>query len=139
MLGDYSAHNIWAITPQNVMDANEAVTTLMQEKLASTDIEVIPVLGNHDIYPPTLQDFSKGPYYHPELTQLHDLWEHPHWLDEVEANQFSQYGFYSKQLKHDSRGKVIVTNNNACYNVNMLTAQSYGDPAGQLEWLRSEL
>lgn len=138
MLGDYSPHNIWATTPEDVKESNEAVTTILKEKLGPTGIDIFPVLGNHDLYPPTLQDFSHGPYYN-ELSHLHGLWEDTHWLNEEQANRFAEYGFYSKQLRHDPNSKVLVLNNNACYSMNPLVAKDFADPGGQLEWLQNEL
>jgi hypothetical protein len=42
-------------------------------------------------------------------------------------------------LRHDPRGKVIVVNNNACYEDNPLVVMNYADPGSEIEWLRAEL
>jgi hypothetical protein len=45
---------------------------MLQERLAAANltIDVFPAVGNHDLYPASSQDFTKGAYASPELNQM---------------------------------------------------------------------
>ena len=60
--GDNSAHNDWDSTDQDVTDYTTFISDALSKALGpDTEIEIYPVLGNHDTWPNNQQDFSK-PY-----------------------------------------------------------------------------
>jgi hypothetical protein len=60
-------------------------------------------------------------------------------LSESELQQFTKYGYYSKPLKFNNKGKIMAINNNACYNWNTWLLKNRNDPGKQLSWLENEL
>ena len=50
-----------------------------------------------------------------------------------------KFGYYSKPIKHNPKGRIISTNTNAAYNVNLELLKNRYDPGGQIDWLEKEL
>jgi hypothetical protein len=50
-----------------------------------------------------------------------------------------KFGFYSKGMRHNPKGKVISLNTNAGYLINFRLLTNRFDPGGQLKWLENEL
>jgi UDP-2,3-diacylglucosamine pyrophosphatase LpxH len=48
--GDNSAHNIWANSKEEVIDANLKVTSVIKDAFKDSGIKVYPSLGNHDFW-----------------------------------------------------------------------------------------
>jgi len=57
--GDNSPHNVYDITNEEVTNYTIEVTKMIKAKLDSTDITVIPIHGNHDVWPVDSQSFEK--------------------------------------------------------------------------------
>ena len=60
MTGDYSSHNLWDVSYDDVYRSTSNVTntikSIMSEK--NSTIEIFPVLGNHDVWQPNEEDFE---------------------------------------------------------------------------------
>ena len=51
-VGDNPAHNIWEVTQEDVNFVNLNLTLSLKEALGpDSEIEIYPLLANHDIYP----------------------------------------------------------------------------------------
>ena len=46
------------------------------------------------------------------------MWHADNWLNDEETLLFKRFGYYSKPMNFNSKGKVIVLNTNAAYNAN---------------------
>ena len=78
-----------------------------------SDIAVFPSLGNHDVWPVNVEDFS-SPGTNYAVNHVRPAWTGKNWLSESESEVFSQYGYFSKPFPFNSKGKVISLNMNAC-------------------------
>jgi hypothetical protein len=103
-----------------------------------SSIEVFPVLGNHDTWPVNVQDFS-APHLNYPINHLTSFWGDSHWLSEEEAQKFSEFGYYSKPLSFNSKGRVLGLNMQACNNLNWWLFDDRSDPGHQIAWLEQEL
>ena len=56
--GDNSAHNIWSNTDEEVAMYNTVVTDTIKMALEGKDLPIYPCLGNHDVWPVNIEDFS---------------------------------------------------------------------------------
>jgi predicted MPP superfamily phosphohydrolase len=126
--GDNSAHNIWAENNDEITEYTRNITQTLKDSLGpNSDIEVFPVLGNHDTWPVNVQDFS-APYINYPINHLLDSWQDEHWLSEDEISIFAKYGYYSKPMKFHKKGRVIGMNMQACNNLNWWLMDDREDP-----------
>ena len=133
--GDNSAHNVWSNTNEEVTRYTQWITDALNESLgAESSIDIFPAMGNHDTWPVNVQDFS-APGLNQPINSLAQSWNSRNWLSAEEAEEFRQYGFYSKPLKHNSKGRVISLNMQACNNMNWWLLEDRQDPGGQIAWL----
>lgn len=60
--GDNSPHVIWKNTEEEVVSATFNISMIMQEvfRPGMSNVTIIPINGNHDLFPANNQDFSKG-------------------------------------------------------------------------------
>ena len=86
--GDNSAHNIWDITYDEILESTKNVTRTIKEVLGKLEpkIEFYPSIGNHDVYLPDVQDFERSNST-AMVFQLSDIWRDEQWLSEEETNQ----------------------------------------------------
>lgn len=116
-VGDNSAHNVWDNTNEEVTDYTNNITQTMKEALGHLNITVFPSLGNHDVWPVNVQDFS-APNNNWPINHIKDNWAGDHWLTDEEKDQFGLYGYYSKPFPFNPKGKVISFNTQACNDLN---------------------
>jgi len=57
--GDNSAHNIWSNSDVEVAKYNSIVTDTIKEVFRGKDLPVYPCLGNHDVWPVNIEDFTE--------------------------------------------------------------------------------
>uniref|UniRef100_A0A7S3IP58 Calcineurin-like phosphoesterase domain-containing protein n=1 Tax=Strombidium inclinatum TaxID=197538 RepID=A0A7S3IP58_9SPIT len=105
---------------------------------ANVSIPVFPIQGNHDTWPVNVQDFST-PNSNYAINHLKDSWTSEGWLTEDEYTEFQQYGYYTKPLPFNSKGKVIAVNMQACNNMNWWLFANRNDPGGEIAWLEAQL
>lgn len=116
--GDNSAHNVWDNTNEEVTKYSAVITNKLNEALgADSKIAVYPSLGNHDTWPVNVQDFSTPNTNYP-INHLIPVWSGPNWLSDDEAKVFGRYGYFSKPLPFNTKGKVISLNMQACNDQN---------------------
>ena len=70
---------------------------MMVETFNGTNITVIPIEGNHDVWPSNMQDFSV-PYGSPFVLDYAEMWQSAGWLTNEDLVIFRKYGYYSKFL-----------------------------------------
>ena len=49
--GDNSPHNIWENSEDEVIRSTKIVTDMLKAALKNTNIQVLPIHGNHDTWP----------------------------------------------------------------------------------------
>lgn len=125
LTGDYGAHEIWSSTQEQVFNYTSNMTNTIKE-IIGTDIPMIPALGNHDLWPPDDEDFAIS--YNHVITNLKNIWYDDQWLSRAEMHQFMKYGYYSKPFPGSHKGKIIVLNTNAAYDINRFLSKDNFDP-----------
>ena len=58
--GDNSNHALWSVSEEDIIDSSVTLTQMIAEVFGQTEVTVLPIHGNHDFYPPNLQDMSLG-------------------------------------------------------------------------------
>jgi len=138
-VGDNSAHNVWDNTNEEVAEYTNNITQTLKDALGSdSKIQIFPSLGNHDTWPVNVEDFSTPGSNWP-INHVKGNWTGENWLSAEEAELFGQYGYYSKPLAFNPKGKVISLNTNACDDLNWWLLDNREDPGHQIAWLESEL
>nr|CAD7259209.1 unnamed protein product [Timema shepardi] len=140
--GDIVHHGIWETSQKS----NAKIITHIVRELNKTfgNIPVIYALGNHETWPIDAYaplDVDNANISSKWLFELvADIW--PDYLTKEARETILNGGFYTVKLRDGFR--VIVLNNNVCYNLNIkaelnwLVYQSK-DPYGQLKWLAETL
>jgi sphingomyelin phosphodiesterase acid-like 3 len=136
-LGDYIPH----LADKSLLTEEfklEIITNLTQ--LLSTtfpDIQILPVLGNHDYHPTNMLPGGPSPLY----DKLAEIWKP--WLQDISSSSGDAYdtfktkgGFYRKSVGESTHAFVLNTN---LYNRENTVANSQDDPGSQYVWLRAEL
>ncbi|XP_046441645.1 acid sphingomyelinase-like phosphodiesterase 3b [Daphnia pulex] len=93
---------------------------------------LIPVLGNHDVFPEDLYPAEAEAFYHAYLTD--GGWNEL--LDKQAQESFGKCGFYSLNVTPEL--KVVILNTNLYNEPNNLT-RNQDDPCGQLKWFELQL
>lgn len=93
---------------------------------------LIPVLGNHDVFPEDLYPAEAEAFYQAYL--IEGGWNEL--LDKQAQQRFGKCGFYSLDVTADL--KVIILNTNL-YNVPNNLTHDQDDPCEQLKWLEFQL
>jgi len=108
--GDNSGHNVWDNSNEEVLDYTVNITKTLTEVLGSdSKIPIYPTMGNHDTWPVNVEDFSK-PENNYAINGIKPLWTQSTFLTAEEADTFGKYGYYSKPLPFNPKGKVISLN-----------------------------
>ncbi|KDR09869.1 Sphingomyelin phosphodiesterase [Zootermopsis nevadensis] len=137
MTGDIVDHAIWNTSIQKNSDVITKVTQKMRTDFPDTP--VYPILGNHE--PSPLNAYA--PHYITDekvstkwLYELvADLWSV--WLPPDTRETILRGGFYTVLARPGFR--IIVLNNNVCYNLNWWLVYNPKDQDGQLQWLADTL
>lgn len=137
-VGDNSAHNVWDNTDQEVYDYTARLTGFMKEAFGSLDIDFYPSMGNHDTWPVNIQNFD-APNTNFQINKLKTDWTDKNWLSQEEADLFAKWGYYSKPLKSNPKGRVISLNTNVADNLNWWLWKDRSDPGNHIQWLENEL
>lgn len=95
-------------------------------------------MGNHDVWPVNIQNFST-PNSNEIITNLTKVWQDDMWLSPAEAEVYGRYGYYSKPLPFNPKGRVISLNTQGCDNLNWILLSNRFDPGDHLKWLEEEL
>jgi len=66
------------------------------------------------------------------MKQLSNIWKNDQWLNEQEVAQVLKFGYYSKTMKHNPRGKIISLNTNGAYHVNFRLVTDDFDPGNMI-------
>jgi sphingomyelin phosphodiesterase len=61
------------------------------------------------------------------------------WLSEEESDVFRDFGYYSKPLKFNPKGRIISLNTNVCNDEDWFLLNERFDVGKHLEWLEKEL
>ena len=107
-------------TKTDIVDYTVNITKSLIDSLGpDSQIPVFPSLGNHDVWPVNVEDYSApGSSY--AVNKVKPAWTTKNWLSESEGEIFGQYGYYSKPFPFNQKGKVISMNMNACNNQNWM-------------------
>jgi sphingomyelin phosphodiesterase len=141
--GDNSAHVIWSNTPEEVLDSTHNITKIFREVFDGTKVTIIPINGNHDVWPANNQEMLK-PYSSQYILEYGRTWKEAGWLNDEDLAVYNKWGYYSKTLElKDGRRynntKIIAINTMSCYYYNFLIVKSRFDPGDQIAWLEQEL
>lgn len=137
--GDNSGHNVWDNTNEEVTKYSAVITDMLNKALGpESEITVFPSLGNHDVWPVNVQDFSKPNSNYP-INHLVPVWTGENWLSAEEAEVFGRYGYFSKPFPFNPKGTVISLNSQSCNDMNWWLFSNRQDPGQQIEWLEGEL
>nr|CAD7195607.1 unnamed protein product [Timema douglasi] len=135
--GDIVHHGIWETSQKS----NAKIITHIVRELNKTfgNIPVIYALGNHETWPIDAYaplDVDNANISSKWLFELvADIW--PDYLTQENRKTILNGGFYTVKLRDGFR--VIVLNNNVCYNLNIWLVYQSKDPYGQLKWLAETL
>ncbi|XP_042885095.1 acid sphingomyelinase-like phosphodiesterase 3b isoform X2 [Penaeus japonicus] len=123
--GDDTAHvDDKFFSTQKVVDIISNITDTL--KSSFPDIDVLPVLGNHDYYPK-----NQVPATENELqNKVADLWQT--WLGDS-YKEFKSGGRYSRDIPK-TNVTVVALNTLLWYKSNQETEDSDGDPGKQFQW-----
>lgn len=140
--GDNSSHNVWSNTLDEIIDYTRTVTDMIKAATKDTDITVLPMHGNHDVYPVDNQDFA-APNTSQPINAIKEMWSD--WLTEDAVAKYGEFGYYSmditlkngKSLPPGSR--VIAYNTNSCDLYNYAIWGEREDPGHQFAWLEQQL
>ena len=140
-MGDNSAHTVWDETENEIIESSVKVTEILKDYFADTTVTVLPSLGNHDVFPVNVMDFSK-PNSNRAINFIADHWTE--WIGEEAVKVFKQYGYYSTPLvlkngKEFKNTKIISLNTEACLYWNWYLFDSRADPGNHIAWLEKEL
>lgn len=139
--GDNSAHNIWSNSDEEVAKYNSIVTDTIKESLRGKDLPVYPCLGNHDVWPVNIEDFTdEGQNF--QINEIKDAWAQ--WIGNEAAEQFNKWGYFSTDFKLPggktlAGSKVIALNTQVANNLNWYLPGFSNDPADHISWLEKEL
>lgn len=145
-MGDWVSH--CAETNEMVFKELQEATLIMQEFISS-NVNVIPILGNNDVFPHNSMSLEEYSLYFHEVASLWDLW-----LSPMQQSEFKRGGFYTSFPVPGLR--VIVMNtlvyyekfcpfNSTIDTVKYCTDQNApqfdipDDPLHQFEWLLEQL
>jgi hypothetical protein len=73
------------------------------------------------------------------MQELSKIWKGDQWLNENQVSQVLKFGYYSKPMGHNPKGRVISLNTNAAYDVNYRLVKDAFDPGHMIQWLENEL
>lgn len=81
--GDNSPHIIWKNSEEEVVSATFNISMMIQEifRPGQSSVTIIPINGNHDMFPANKQDFTAGEGMS-EFTTYGTLWKDIGWLTE---------------------------------------------------------
>jgi hypothetical protein len=132
--GDNSPHVIWKNSEEEVVGATYNISMMIQEifRQGQSKVTIIPINGNHDMFPANKQDFTAGEDM-TEFTTYGVLWKEMGWLTEKEQLQYKKYGFYSKDFtlkngKAYPNTRIIAINTMSCFIENFELLKSRFDP-----------
>ncbi|XP_053699315.1 sphingomyelin phosphodiesterase-like [Sabethes cyaneus] len=135
--GDIVDHGVWETSvSHNIRTMNRFHNKLVE---AFPNTPVYNAIGNHEAHPtnvfapPTVNrlEFSSSWLYN----YLADVWDH--WLPRSTINTIHQGGFYTALVRPGLR--MVVVNNQDCYNFNWWILWNPGYLATQLQWLHDIL
>lgn len=129
--GDNSAHNVWEINQDEIIEATRISVELMVKELGE-DIPIYPAIGNHEKAPPDV-------FLGSETVLLHGLSKiFRKYLTKEAYDSFSQFGYYT-QLHKNTNLRIISLNCMVCNSMNFnLIGESY-QPARMFRWLENVL
>ena len=140
--GDNSSHNIYNNTVDEIIDYTGTITGMIKEAIKDKKITMLPLHGNHDTWPVDEQDFEK-PGLNIPIQDYSKTWKE--WLGDA-ANEYVQYGYYSKDISTLVNGKtlpagsrLIAYNTNVCDSLNFNIWGERDDPGHHYEWLKIQL
>mmetsp|Transcript_29134 Transcript_29134/g.43899 ORF Transcript_29134/g.43899 Transcript_29134/m.43899 type:complete len:119 (+) Transcript_29134:815-1171(+) len=116
----------------------------MEEHLAGdTPLPFYPLVGNHDVYPINMHDFSEEGQ-NPIINALSSKWNQTNWLQGDSLSTFHSWGYYAKPLvlfdyeenkTVETKGTVLSLNTQACNTRNWMLSKNSFDPGHHIEWL----
>lgn len=130
--GDNSPHTIWRNTPDEVINATGNITQMFRNVFDKTKVTIIPINGNHDVWPANNQDLTVE-YGSSYIIEYGKLWKEAGWLTDDDLSVYNRYGYFSKPLTlKDGRvynsTKIIAINTMSCYYMNFIIVKSRFDP-----------
>jgi predicted MPP superfamily phosphohydrolase len=83
--GDNTAHDIWEQNDQLNTQSTANLTQTLKDSLGpDSTIDIFPALGNHDVWPVNVQDFTHPNSNYP-INHIAQEWTDKNWLTEEEA------------------------------------------------------
>ncbi|XP_018570398.1 sphingomyelin phosphodiesterase-like [Anoplophora glabripennis] len=130
--GDTIRHRVWSTSTENNTKEIITITDLFKKYFK---VPVFTALGNHEPHP--VNTWSSEGVDDPSVSTqwLFNLIaeEWGEWLPEEAKATLLKGGFYTVSPKKSLR--IVVLNNNVCYNENWWLINDSKDPYGQLAWL----
>lgn len=123
-----------------------SVTSTVKAHLQN--VEVYPSMGNHDVYPNNVEEFSDA-QASPVINAFYENWHGQFWLNDTEIETYHNWGYYAKPIRYEdkakpgtwieTKGKLISLNTQACNQWNWALLHDRQDPGHMVEWLEHEL
>jgi len=146
--GDNTPHRGWSVTKQEVMEYLKVTSQVFQNFHDRTGIQVIPILGNHDVAP--MNQFSADTNSDVSVKEIFDyaasLWEgmsqpkrttNQHDVLSAWDSFRSTLGNYKMRIA--DKIVVITINSMFCMRLNLMNLVDPVDQGGALQWLESQL
>ncbi|KAI0218479.1 hypothetical protein L0F63_005459, partial [Massospora cicadina] len=137
--GDIPAHDVWNQTLATSATVEASTFKRLQSVFSTTDVPVIPAIGNHESVPANNFSVGTAGLDIPLYSFLADVWKD--WLPLESQRKLKELGVYT--VKAFPGLKVISLNTNMCYILNFWLVSSLPrdgqDPDSILHWLIKEL
>ena len=129
--GDYSAHNIWEVTQEEIIEATQISVNEMAKEIGE-EIPIYPAIGNHEKPPPDV-------FLGSETILLHGLAKiFRKYLTEEAYDTFSQFGYYT-MIHKNTNLRIISLNCVICDSMNFHLISDSMQVSKMFKWLENVL
>ena len=129
--GDFSAHNVWEVSQEEIVEVTQ-ISVDEIEKEIGYDIPIYPAIGNHEKAPPDV-------YFGSETILLHGLSNvFEKYLTQEAYDTFSQFGYYTMMHKNTNL-RIVSLNCIICDSFNFNLIGDSFQVAKMFKWLENIL
>ena len=129
--GDFSAHNVWEVSQEEIIDATKITVDEITKELGK-DIPIYPAIGNHEKAPPDV-------FFGSETILLHGLGTiFKRYLTQEAYDTFSQFGYYTMMHKNTNL-RIISLNCIICDSMNFNLIGDSFQVVKMFKWLENVL
>lgn len=129
--GDFSAHNVWEISQEDIIDHTEITVNEIVKEIGD-EIPIYPAIGNHEKAPPDI-------YFGSETVLLHGLGKiFRKYLTKEAYDSFSKFGYYT-MLHKNTNLRIVSLNCVICDSMNFNLIGDSFQVARMFKWVENVL